>query len=68
MNMGKLSGDTTTNHGFLKGSNWLICHFLLMNMCIWLKAKGLNDTCICWLINLTITLYLTKYNNQIVQP
>jgi len=33
---------------FFKGSN---CHFWLMDMCIWLKAKGLNDTCICWLIN-----------------
>ncbi len=46
---------------FLKGSNWLTCHFLLMDMCTWLKAKGLNDTCICWLINLTIAVYLTKY-------
>ncbi len=31
---------TITNHGFLRGSNWLTCHFLLMDMCISLKAKG----------------------------
>jgi len=57
----KLNLNTTINHGFLRGSNWLTCHFLLMDMCIWLKVKALNDTCICWLINLTITIYLIRY-------
>ncbi len=37
---------TTTNQGFLKCSNSLICHFLLMNMYIFTKAKGFNDRCI----------------------
>ncbi len=51
----------TTNHGFLISSSWLICHFKLWTCTFWLKAKCLNDTCIFWLINLTIMVYLIKY-------
>jgi hypothetical protein len=32
---------TTINHGFLRGSNSLLCHFLLMNMYI-LTGQGLE--------------------------
>jgi hypothetical protein len=34
--------------------------FLLMDMYILTKSQG-NDTYICWLINLTIMVYLIKY-------
>jgi len=56
-----MGDNIITNYGFLKGSNWLTSHFLLMDMCIWLKSMGLNDTCVSWLIKLTITIYLTIY-------
>jgi len=32
----------TTNHGFLKGSSWLIYHFLLLDMYIVIKIQGLE--------------------------
>jgi hypothetical protein len=38
-----IMGDNTIrNHDFLKGSNLLTCHFLLMDVCIWLMVKGLT--------------------------
>jgi hypothetical protein len=30
-----------------------------MNMYIWLEARGLNDMCIFWLINMVEITYLT---------
>jgi hypothetical protein len=33
-------------------------------MYIWLKIKGLNDTCMCWFINSTIIVYLIGYTQS----
>jgi len=41
-----LGYSNITNHDFLKGSSWLICHFLLWTCTFWLKARGLNDMCL----------------------
>jgi len=55
---GEAKGEwgTMTNHGFKKGLSWLICHFLLLDMYILTKVKGLNNTCI-----LILMVNLTRY-------
>ncbi len=40
---------------FLKGSSWLTNFFYDCTYTFWLKGWGLNDICIFWLINLTLS-------------
>jgi hypothetical protein len=46
---------TITNHDFLRGSSWLICHFLLLDMYILVKGQGFN--------NIFVTIDQFNYNS-----
>jgi hypothetical protein len=41
-NVFAISFHIITNHGFLRGSSWLVCHFLLMNIYILTKGQWLE--------------------------